>query len=132
MYWPYLVNRVEKPTHLWHVSQDKCGAGYVFQMTAKKYQSFLKISKYFNSPEFQEPFRFFSDRPAVISLFIWLNCYIFVELNIPLTESIYTKLFLSYENLFVYHYFLEWSQRVEQTWKQNDLDWVVTVTMFQW
>ena len=47
-----------------------------------KYQSLLKISKYFTFHELQEGYYFLSsDLPAFkfLRLFVWLNWYIYVE-----------------------------------------------------
>ena len=94
-------------------------------MPSGKYQSFLKILKYFTFPEFQEQFNFCSSDPPAFKfprLLISSNCYIYVEYYaIYRSESRYTKSFLSYEHLYVSRRFPEWPQRVQQPLKKNDL-----------
>ena len=45
-----------------------------------------------------------------------------MQINMQFTESRSTKSFGSYKHLFLSRLFPEWPQRVQQTWKKNDLE----------
>ena len=62
--------------------ETNVGDDMLFQMSSGKYQSFLKILKYFTFSEFHEQFIFRSTDPPAFKfprLFLWLNCCDYVE-----------------------------------------------------
>ena len=95
--------------------------GMLFQMASRKIAIAPENLGIFHFSEFQEKFDFWSSDLLALKFIVKLP-----NLCIQFTESRYAKSFCSYKHLFASRHFPEWPQRVQQTWKNNDLN----ITLF--